>query len=67
MDHPAVARAAAVNRRVADFLYWSRLPFADVAQGPDGTRITIGDARYNRRPGDGVFVVRATVPDAGSE
>jgi inner membrane protein len=67
MDDPAVVRAAAVNTRVADFLYWSRLPFADVAQGRDGTRVTIGDARYNSRPGEGVFVVRATVRDAGSE
>ena len=61
MAHPAVAAAAARDRRVADFLYWSRFPFADVRQGVDGAQVTIGDARYNRRPGDGIFTVRATV------
>jgi inner membrane protein len=60
MAHPAV-RAAARDRRVSDFLYWSRLPFADVRQEADGTRVTIGDARYSRRPGEGFFTVRATV------
>jgi inner membrane protein len=46
---------------VADFLYWSRLPFADIQSGPDGVHVTIGDARYNRRPGEGFFTVRTTV------
>ena len=57
MAHPSIALAAARDRRVSDFLYWSRLPFAEV----NATQVTIGDARYNRRPGDGFFIVRATV------
>jgi inner membrane protein len=61
MAHPAIVAAAARERRVADFLYWSRFPFAEVRQGIDGADVTIGDARYNRRPGDGFFIVRATV------
>ena len=61
MAHPSVGAAAQRDRRVSDFLYWSRLPFADVQQDGDDTRVTIGDARYNRRPGDGFFTVRATV------
>jgi inner membrane protein len=61
MNHPAIARATARDQRVADFLYWSRLPFADVQTGPDGVHVTIGDARYNRRPGEGFFTVRARV------
>lgn len=60
MAHPAIGLAAR-EQRVSDFLYWSRLPFADVRQETDGTRVTMGDARYSRRPGDGVFTVRATV------
>ncbi len=62
MDDPAVARAAAHDRRISDFLYWSRLPFADITRQNDGTRVTIGDARYNRRPGDGRFIVQTTLP-----
>ena len=61
MAHPAIAAAAAREQRVADFLYWSRWPFADVREGVDSAEVTIGDARYTRRPGDGFFIVRATV------
>ena len=57
MADPAIAAAAAQDQRVADFLYWSRWPFAEV----NGAHVTIGDARYNRRPGDGFFIVRTTV------
>ena len=64
MDDPAVARAAAFDVRIADFLYWSRLPFADVTRGENGIDVTVGDARYNRRPGEGRFIVRTTLPEA---
>ncbi len=63
MDDPAVARAAARDGKVADFLYWSRFPFARIERSAGKARVTIGDARYNRRPGEGPFTVRATVPD----
>lgn len=63
MDQPAVMRAAATDKRVADFLYWSRFPFAEVRRVPSGQEVIIGDARYNDRPADGRFIVRATVPD----
>lgn len=62
MWDPAVARAAARDRQIADFLYWSRLPFADVQRTPEGVHVTVGDARYNRYPGDGRFIVRTTLP-----
>lgn len=62
MTDPAVARAAGQDKAVADFLYWSRYPFATIRQVPDGIEIIIGDARYNRRPDDGPFSVRAVVP-----
>jgi inner membrane protein len=61
MNDPAIQRAAMRDRRVADFLYWSRLPFADVRRSEAGLHVTIGDARYNRTPGSGVFVVRSTL------
>jgi inner membrane protein len=63
MDHPAIARAARQDKRVADFLYWSRLPFAAVTESGAQTTVTIGDARYNRRPDEGRFMVRATLAD----
>lgn len=64
MSDPLVGQAAAHDVRIADFLYWSRLPFADVARGPNGIDVTVGDARYNRRPGEGRFIVQTTLPDA---
>lgn len=63
MKNPAILRAALRDKKVADFLYWSRLPFAEITRRPRETDVTIGDARYNRKPGDGRFTVRATVPD----
>lgn len=63
MADPAVARAAARNDDVADFLYWSRLPFAEIVRHPGKARVTIGDARYNRTPGGGRFSVEAVVPE----
>lgn len=66
MDHPAIPLAAAQSEKLADFLYWSRFPFVEVKEGPGGTEVVLGDARYNRLPGDGRFTVRATVkgPDS---
>jgi inner membrane protein len=63
MDDPAIPRAAAASKDVADFLYWSRLPFAELRRDGDGTTVILGDARYARRPDGGPFTVRATVPD----
>lgn len=59
MDDPAIAQAAHQEKAVADFLYWSRYPFASIRRGTDRTEVIIGDARYNRRPDDGPFTVRA--------
>lgn len=62
MDDPAVRLAAGQNKAFADFLYWSRLPFVEVKRGPGATEVVLGDARYNRLPGDGRFTVRAVLP-----
>lgn len=62
MDDPAIALAALQEKSVADFLYWSRYPFASVRRSADGAEVVIGDARYNRQPGDGRFSVRAVIP-----
>lgn len=63
MADPAVASAARQDKAVADFLYWSRLPFATIARDAGQAEVVIGDARYGRSPGKGPFSVRATVPD----
>ncbi len=63
MDDPAIGKARAQDKAVADFLYWSRLPFAEVERRGEVAEVAIGDARYQRRPADGRFTVRATVPD----
>lgn len=66
MANPAIARAARQDKAVADFLYWSRYPFAAVRPVAGGTEVIIGDARYNRRPDDGRFSVRTVVPGTDS-
>lgn len=63
MGDPAIAAAAAQSRQIADFLYWSRLPFATVERVGGEARVTIGDARYNRTPSDGRFSVQAIVAE----
>jgi inner membrane protein len=62
---PAVAQAAAENPRIAAFLYWSRLPFAEIERGGGEAVVTIRDARYSRMPSSG-FVVRARVREDGA-
>ncbi len=63
LDDPAIAAAAARQKEVADFLYWSRLPFATIERRPHEARVTLGDARYNSSPGEGPFSVTASVPE----
>lgn len=67
MDDPAIAEARRV-KEIADFLYWSRLPFAKVERRADGTFVTIADARYTDGEMTGPFVrtlrlPRGAVPD----
>jgi inner membrane protein len=54
MDDPAVDQARS-SKPIADFLYWSRLPLATVERGPDGTIVTITDARYSSGAAAGQF------------
>jgi inner membrane protein len=63
MADPAIAAAAARNKEMADFLYWSRLPFATVERRRGEARVTIGDARYNSNPAEGPFSVSVSVPE----
>lgn len=62
MGDPAIAKAAARDKKVADFLYWSRLPFAEIVRSQGRTHVTIGDARYNRAP-RGRFSVETVLPE----
>jgi inner membrane protein len=63
MDDAAIARAAAHSKQLADFLYWSRLPFAVVQRENGIATVTIGDARYGPRPDNSRFTLTVTVPD----
>lgn len=62
MSDPAIARAAAQHEAVADFLYWSRYPFAEIRSVPGGVEVVLGDARYTRRPGGGPMRARVVIP-----
>jgi hypothetical protein len=61
LDHPAVARAAR-RPRVAGYLAWSRLPYAEVWRDGQGTWVRLHDARYRRVPREAGLVVLARLP-----
>jgi inner membrane protein len=61
MNDPAIAEARR-QKPVADFLYWSRLPFATVERRPDATIVTIADARYSSGPAAGQFTRIVRLP-----
>ncbi len=50
MDDPLVASAAARSKALADFLFWARVPYAEIEPGPDGMRVFVTDARYDDAP-----------------
>lgn len=62
MSDPAIARAAAREKRFADYLYWSRFPFAEIEETSSGTRVTINDGRYAREADAGPFSLRVLLP-----
>ncbi len=61
MDDPAIAEARRV-KPIGDFLYWSRLPFANIERRADGMIVTVADARYARGAAAGRFVRRVQLP-----
>ena len=65
MDDPAVAEARRV-KAIGDFLIWSRLPFATVERRPDGTIVTIKDARYSNGAAAGQFVRTLRLPPSAA-
>jgi len=62
MNDPAIAEAAIRDKRVRDFLYWSRYPYAVVDRRPDGRTVTLGDARYDIERGQSRFTVTTELP-----
>lgn len=64
MTDPAIAEARR-DKAAADFLYWSRLPFARIEDRPDGRMVRISDARYARGVTAGRFLVSVRLPPAG--
>ena len=67
MSDPAIARAAEESRRFADFLYWSRFPYASIERLDCFTSVTINDGRYSRRPNGGPFRTSVMLPETTSE
>jgi inner membrane protein len=63
MDDPAIPAAAAQSKEIADFLYWSRLPFAEVKRDAGTARVVLNDARFLDRRGPSLFRVEAIVPE----
>ena len=59
-DHPAVHEAKR-QESVQDFLYWSRFPFFQVEEDPQGFRVHVSDARFSREIG-GRWGRSVTVP-----
>ncbi len=55
MDDPAIAEARK-DKAIRDFLYWSRLPYAQVTRSATRTRATVADARYANGAANRAFV-----------
>jgi inner membrane protein len=63
-DRPEVA-AAREAANVRGFLVWSRFPFWQIEPAGDGTRVTVGDARFMR--GGRVFTASTVVSHEGTK
>ena len=55
MNDEAVARTARSDQRMADFLYWSRLPLASIETQAGALIVTVWDARYGETAKDARF------------
>lgn len=66
MRDPAIAGARR-EKEIADFLYWSRLPMAQIERQPGGTIVTITDARYSDGGMTGAFVRRIRLTPAAPD
>ncbi len=47
MDSSLIARARAQNLDLAAFLFWARMPYAEISEHEDGIRVTVRDARFS--------------------
>ncbi|WP_374594606.1 metal-dependent hydrolase [Sphingosinicella sp.] len=63
MDDPAILAAKAQSKEIADFLYWSRLPFAEVTRESGAARVVLNDARFVESRGPALFRIEATVQE----
>lgn len=61
MRQPAIEQAARHDKAVADFLYWSRYPFAAIRTLPGSVTVRLGDARFGNSPEAGLIGVTSTV------
>lgn len=56
-DRSAEAQAAARDPRVAGLLVWSRFPFYELHDTPEGRAVTVGDMRFKGGPASRSFSV----------
>jgi inner membrane protein len=61
MADPAITEARKA-KPIADFLYWSRLPYATIERRADATVVTFADARYSGGGMTGTFVRTVRLP-----
>jgi inner membrane protein len=61
MDDPLIEEARKV-KAIADFLYWSRLPFAQVERDATGATLSVSDARYTYSAAAEQFTRRLRLP-----
>lgn len=61
MTDPAVAAAARKEKTFADFLYWSRFPFAAIRRSEDTAEVSLNDARFANGPTRGSFTRTTTL------
>ncbi len=58
--HPAARYAARANADFRAILVWARFPQYEIAQVPEGLRVTLGDMRFNDRD---LFTISTIVPE----
>lgn len=58
--HPAAQHAAQAGADFRAILVWARFPQYEIAHVPEGTRVTLGDMRFNDRD---LFTVSTIVPE----
>ena len=62
MGHPAIGMAKKIDPQARDFLFWSRMPMAQIEDEKDRYIITVKDQRFEDPLTGGRFTLQTTVP-----